>query len=164
MLRLKSIPLEEGEDEGFGKKSAEGKEELLSPTLQVRTAQITFYSFTILFLVAPSRRCQHHSAIFGARRIGGTLSGIRHGTGAHNGLHPITCTKLTVLLAKPERQVNIQDFAAHFLLHQLFFFIGMFCSIITPTPTFLCPMSSWSVTYPGAWSMPRCGALPEMPS
>lgn len=45
MLRLKSIPLEEGEDEGFGKKSTESKEELLSPTLQVQAAQRTFYSF-----------------------------------------------------------------------------------------------------------------------
>lgn len=35
MLRLKNIPLEEGDDDGFGKKSGDGKEELLSPTLQV---------------------------------------------------------------------------------------------------------------------------------
>jgi dynein heavy chain 1 len=35
MLRLKSIPLEEGEDDSFGKKN-ENKEDLLSPTLQVQ--------------------------------------------------------------------------------------------------------------------------------
>ncbi|RZC33924.1 Dynein heavy, DHC N2, AAA 9 and/or MT domain containing protein [Asbolus verrucosus] len=35
MLRLKSIPLEEGEDDSFGKKS-ENKEDLLSPTLQIQ--------------------------------------------------------------------------------------------------------------------------------
>lgn len=35
MLRLKYIPLEEGEDEGFGKKLGETKEDALSPTLQV---------------------------------------------------------------------------------------------------------------------------------
>lgn len=34
MLRLKNIPLEEGDDESFGKKS-ENKEDILSPTLQV---------------------------------------------------------------------------------------------------------------------------------
>lgn len=35
MLRLKNIPLEEGEDESFGKKS-ENKEDILSPTLQIQ--------------------------------------------------------------------------------------------------------------------------------
>ncbi|XP_044265029.1 dynein heavy chain, cytoplasmic isoform X6 [Tribolium madens] len=35
MLRLKSIPLEEGEDDSFGKKT-ENKDDLLSPTLQVQ--------------------------------------------------------------------------------------------------------------------------------
>lgn len=35
MLRLKYIPLEEGDDEGFGKKVGESKDDLVSPTLQV---------------------------------------------------------------------------------------------------------------------------------
>lgn len=34
MLRIRSIPLEESDDDSFGKKS-ENKEDLLSPTLQV---------------------------------------------------------------------------------------------------------------------------------
>lgn len=36
ILRLRNIPLEEGEDESFGKKS-ESKDDMLSPTLQVQT-------------------------------------------------------------------------------------------------------------------------------
>ncbi|XP_025833356.1 dynein heavy chain, cytoplasmic [Agrilus planipennis] len=36
MLRLKNIPLEEGDDEGFGKKTSDSKEDMLSPTLQVQ--------------------------------------------------------------------------------------------------------------------------------
>lgn len=35
MLRLKNIPVDEGDEEGFGKKGSEPKEDLLSPTLQV---------------------------------------------------------------------------------------------------------------------------------
>lgn len=35
MLRLKHIPVDEGEDEGFAKKGTEPKDDMLSPTLQV---------------------------------------------------------------------------------------------------------------------------------
>ncbi|KAF5301350.1 hypothetical protein FQA39_LY10748 [Lamprigera yunnana] len=36
LLRLKHIPLEEGDDEGFSKKVGDSKEDLLSPTLQIQ--------------------------------------------------------------------------------------------------------------------------------
>lgn len=36
ILSLKSIPLEEGEDDSFGTKQTENKEDMLSPTLQVQ--------------------------------------------------------------------------------------------------------------------------------
>lgn len=42
MMRLKNIPVDEGEDEGFGKKTNEPKEDMLSPTLQV--LMISFFS------------------------------------------------------------------------------------------------------------------------
>lgn len=35
LLRLRHIPLEEGDDEGFAKKGGDSKEDNLSPTLQV---------------------------------------------------------------------------------------------------------------------------------
>lgn len=38
MLRLKNIPLEEGEDESFGKAVIEKKDDVMSPTLQVNDA------------------------------------------------------------------------------------------------------------------------------
>lgn len=50
MLRLKHIPLDEGEDEGFGKKGNEPKEDTLSPTLQV--IKILGFSNIILFKLA----------------------------------------------------------------------------------------------------------------